>query len=69
MATFGNNFSHVKWEAVGVWENRCVALLADRLIGLTGAPHCFWYGQTITGTARPYLAVPDAAPLAHVTFV
>ena len=34
MTKIGNYFSQVIWEAVGVWENRCVALLSDRLTGL-----------------------------------
>ena len=34
MITFGNYFSQVFWEAIGVGENSCVAVLSDRLTGL-----------------------------------
>ena len=32
-------------------------------------PDNYWYGQTSIGTARPDLAVPDAAPLVIVRIV
>ena len=34
MIRIGNYFSQVFWEAVGMGENLCVAVLSDRLTGL-----------------------------------